>query len=801
MNARLSPDSPNSGPNPRLNRSAAASAALTLANAIMMAGTLHAQSTPPETQPSTSTADNPLQLEPVEVRDNHEQVGSPKFTEPVLDTPQTIDVIPPEVYSAQGATTLSDVLRNTPGITFFAGEGGSANRTGGDSFYLRGFDTSNSIFVDGVRDEGAAVHDTFDIDQVEVFKGPSSDNGRGGTAGYINLETKMPEVTAFQDAVYSHGFGADGSSSSDRATLDIDQPLAGSPVAGTALRLNLMDQDGGVPGREFAENNRWGVAPSLALGLGTATRALVSYEHQYEHNLPDYGLPSTAVAGFAPPATLTAPSFYSPGVNPANYYGFVDYDYEHVTNDAVTARVEHDFDSGLKLDNQTRYDVTSRQVEASSASGSVTAAPDGDASLSQGIYQTQNEILSNQTNLTASFRTGPLTHDLTSGLELSRETADNPTWSLVPLGFASPAYLVNIYSPLDFPGALPNYDPHLTGSATDTRINTEALYAFDTVKPNKFWEVIGGLRLEHYDVNELDVTAASPAIAATALVPPTATALGTAATTAAAAVPPSSVDLSAGQTTLSGNAGLVFKPAPDGSLYLTYDTSIRPPGTSSSTNTLSTTTTSADDPLLQPEKAINYEAGAKWNFFHDRLLADFALFRSVNTNVPAADPVTGLVDQTSDQTVQGLELGLSGKITDAWLVLAGYSRLEAVVSNEIATNAQGLTLPLLPKESGNLWTTYRLPLGFTVGGGVQYVGETERLQATTAPTATTFSNQVPSYWIGSGMLSYAADKHLTLRLNVNNIFNREYVASLNNNGYRVNLGTPRTFLVTVELKF
>jgi catecholate siderophore receptor len=767
----------------------------------MVAGTLHAQPTAAGSTAPNPTADTTLKLEPIEVRDDHEQVSSPKFTEPVLDTPQTIDVIPPEVYSAQGATTLSDVLRNTPGITFFAGEGGSANRTGGDSFYLRGFDTSNSIFVDGVRDEGAVVHDTFDIGQVEVFKGPAADNGRGGTAGYINLETKLPEVTAFQDGVFSHGFGTDGSRSSDRATVDVNQPLADSPVAGSALRLNLMDQEGGAPGREYAENNRWGVAPSLALGLGTPTRVLVSYEHQYEHNVPDYGLPSTAVAGFAPAATPAAPSFYSPGVNPANYYGFVNYDYERVTNDAVTARLEHDFDSGLKLDNQTRYDVTSRQVEASSASGSVTVAPAGDAALSQGINQTQNEILSNQTNLTANFPTGPLNHDLTSGLELSRETADNPTWSLVPLGFASPAYLVNIYDPLNFPASLPNYDPHLTGSATDTRINTEALYAFDTVKPDKFWEIVGGLRLEHYDINELNLTAAAPAIAATALVPPTATAPGTAATTAVAAVAPSAVDLSAGDTTVSGKAGLVFKPAPDGSLYLTYDTSVRPPGTSSSNNTLSNTTTSADNPLLQPEKAINYEAGVKWNFFHDRLLADLAVFRSVNTNVPAADPVTGLVNQTSDQTVQGAEFGLSGKITDAWLVLAGYSRLEAKVSNEIATNAQGLTLPLLPKESGNLWTTYRLPLGLTVGGGLQYVGETERLQATTAPTATTFSNRVPSYWIGSGMVSYEASKHLTLRLNVNNLTDREYIASLNNNGYRVNLGAPRTFLVTVELRF
>jgi catecholate siderophore receptor len=757
----------------------------------------------PAGSPSEAASAAPIRLEDVVVKGDPTaaSVSSPKFTQPLVDTPQTIAVIPPEVYEAQGATTLSEVLRNTPGITFFAGEGGSANRTGGDSFYLRGFDTSNSIFVDGVRDEGAAVHDVFNVEQVEVFKGPSAENGRGGTAGYINLETKLPSLTAAQDLLVSHGFPAAGSRASDRATLDLNQPLAASPVAGSAFRLNLMDQQGGVPGRQFVENNRWGVAPSLALGLGTPTRGFVSYQHQYENNIPDYGLPSTAVAGFAPPATSAAPSYYSPGVSPANYYGFVNDDYERVTNDAATLRIEHDFGSALKLNNQTRYDTTSRQVEASAPSGSVTATPAGQAALSQGIYQTKNEILSNQTNLAANFPTGPVTHALTSGLELSRETADNPIWSLVPLGAANPNYLVNIYAPLNFPAALPHYSPHLTGSATDTRITTEALYAFDTAKLGKLWEINGGLRLERYTINELSVTAASPALPAAAATPGTATTPATAAAAAVAAVPASSVNLGAGHTDVSWKVGLVFKPTPDGSLYVSYATSIRPPGTASTTNTLSTTAASADNPLLDPEKAINYEAGTKWNFLHERVLADLALFRSVNTNVPSTDPVTGLVNQSSNQTVEGIELGLSGRITDAWLVFAGYAHMKASVSAALSTNAQGLTLPLLPEDSGNLWTTYALPWKITLGGGFQYMGRTQRLQATTAPTATTFANQVPSYALFNAMLAYAVNRHLSVRLNLNNLANREYVAGLNNNGYRLDLGPPRNFLLTAELKF
>lgn len=784
---------------PRRHKTANALAALIAAHGLGLAARADSSD---GGSPLTAFNDKPVLLPGVVVNDTQAGgVSSPKFTQPLVDVPQTVSVIPASVYGAQGAMTLSDVLRNTPGITLFAGEGGSANRTGGDSFYLRGFDTSNSIFVDGVRDEGAATHDTFNIGQVEVFKGPSADNGRGGTAGYINLETKTPQARAFGKLAVSDGFDRSGSEPVHRATLDVNQPLPDRAVSGAAFRLNLMAQSGGIPGRKLAEKNRWGVAPSLALGLGAPTRVFVSGQHQSEHNLPDYGLPATAVAGLAPPAVSPAPSFFSPGVDAANYYGFANYDYERITNDTVTVRVEHDLTSAVTLRNQTRYDRTARQVEASSPSGSPAAAPAGQAAISQGIYQTKNEILSNQTNLSADFSTGPLAHALTAGLELSRETSANPVWSLVPDGAPNPNYLVDIYHPDNFPAALVNYGPHPTGSGTRMRIDTAALYAFDTVRLGRFWEVTGGLRLERYSMHELAVTVASPAIPAAPGSPAADGAPATAPVKAVAAVPASSVDLAAGRTTVSWKGGLVFKPAPAGSLYVAVSTAARPPGASSAANTFSISTASADNPLLDPQIALNYEAGIKWNFFRDRLLATAAIFRSVNTRVPAADPVTGLVDQTSNQTVQGVELGLSGKLTKAWLVFAGYSHLDARVSQALSTNTQGLTLPLLPGDSGNLWTTYVLPFGLTLGGGVQYMGETRRLQATATPGATTFASRVPACWLASAMLSCAVNTRLTLRVNVTNLTDRHTIASLNNNGYRVNLGAPRAFLLTAELAF
>ncbi len=747
--------------------------------------------------PVDDPSDAPVKLDQVTVTDSTSALSSPKFTEPLRDTPQTIAVIPSEVYNQQGATNLSDVLRNTPGITFFAGEGGSASRTGGDSFYLRGFDTSNSIYVDGVRDEGAVTRDTFNLDQVEVVKGTSSDNGRGGTAGYVNLVSKTPQLRPIRYGTVSIGADETGAESSRRATIDINEPLGWDYIPGVALRLNLMDQRGGVPGRDDAEKNRWGVAPSLALGLGTPNRAVVSYQHEKENNIPDYGLPSTVLPGSAPSA---AASLYSPGVDYNNYYGFANLDRERVTSDSVLLRLEHTFAGGAVLTDQARYSSTRRYIEATSPSSSAMT-PAGQVALTHGIYETGNREFSEQAGVTAHVSTGAVEHDVAAGAEFSRESSDNPIWSVVPLGAPNPNYLVDIYTPQNRPAALLNYAPHQTGSATDTVFDTLALYVFDTVKFTPAWQLVAGVRLEHYDIRESSVTAASPAISAFPGQPATLYIPAVASAAAVAAVPASQLALGADQTTASWKGGLVYKVTASGTLYASVATAVRPPGSSGYTNTLSTTATSVDNPLLQPQRAINYELGSKWGFLDERLLATIAVFRSMNSHVPSADPITGLTDQTSDQTVQGFEFSASGKVTPAWLVFAGYSHLAARVSSLISTNAQGLTLPLLPGDSGNFWSIYRLRSGWEFGGGGQYMGATRRLQATTVPSATTFSSQVPASWLFNAVLGCEVNRHLTLRLNVSNLADHRGIASLNNNGYRLNLAPPRAYLLTAEVKF
>ena len=162
-----------------------------------------------------------------------------KLTQPLLDTPKTVQVIKKEMLREQGANSLMEALRNTPGITMQLGENG--NTSAGDTFMMRGFSTQQSTFVDGVRDLGAVSRDVFNLEQVEVVKGATgSDIGRGASSGYINLISKLPTLS---DEIFATvGYGTANKSS---LTADINQQLGEN----SAFRLNLMRREGDVDGR------------------------------------------------------------------------------------------------------------------------------------------------------------------------------------------------------------------------------------------------------------------------------------------------------------------------------------------------------------------------------------------------------------------------------------------------------------------------------------------------------------------------------------------------------------------------
>ncbi len=635
-------------------------------------------------------------------------VSSPKYTEPLRDIPQTITVIPQAIIEEQGATSLRDVLRNVPGLTLAAGEGGTP---AGDNLTLRGFSARNDIFIDGVRDLSPQARDPFNLEQVEVVKGPSSAlSGRGSTGGTINLVSKSPIPTPL------YGFTLDmGTDRTKRVTGDVNVPLDRLGWGDrTAFRINFVAHESGVAGRDEVENKRWGVAPSLALGLGTPTRLTFSYFKLKQDNLSDYGIPWVTATNNALAAYRNKPA----PVPRDTFYGLKSRDYEKLDSDLATVKFERDFDDRITLRDQFRYGRSTRDSIATPP----RFASDDSTAINREMrsWLTEDNIWDNQTDLRASFSTGGIDHTLVSGIALTREenqrrtrTADNMLTTLLD----------------------PNPNDTFTGKITLSPIvgnlagNSLAAYAFDTVKLGRKFELNGGLRYDYFDASGTNL-------------------LGE--------------EISRIDRMVSWRAGAVYKPTAHGSIYTAYGTSLNP-----SLEGLSYGSRN-DIVNIEPEKTYTFEIGTKWDTFNQRLLFSLAGFRVDKTNArtPGLLPDDPLQVLDGEQRVYGAELGVTGSITKEWSIFAAYTYLDSEILESNTPGETGRELQNTPKNSLSLWSSYELPRRLNVGGGIRFVDDRYGNNLNT--------RRVGSYWTIDAMASYPLTSHVDLRLNLYNLNDAYY---------------------------
>lgn len=602
---------------PRNNPGASLAAAVFAGLAMSGALPVHAQavgSAADEGQKQATTLDK------VEVRGLRSFIVSPKFTQTLQDTPQTIEVIGKELLQQQGATTLTEALRNSPGVgTFYAGENG--NTTSGDAVYMRGFDTSSSIFVDGARDVGSIARDLFNIEQVEVVKGPAgTDTGRSAPTGAINMVSKQAGLR--ESASGSISAGIDGQR---RATADWNAVLGAS----SAFRMSAMWQDSDVPGRDHINNSRWGLAPSLGFGLDGATRLWLNLLFVKQDNVPDGYVPTIGLPGWTPQPGLER--LVGHPVDPSNFYGTRD-DHEDVTATMATLLIEHDAGESLKISNTLRWGETEQDylLTAFMSTGGTAADPmagnikwtDPDDLATYTLVRSnptfkdqRNRILTNHLNLRADFVTGKVEHFLSTGLEITRE--EQTAHAVAATGTRPAAAL---YAP-DW-NDTGTFDWARSGALSHGRTDTQALYVFDTMKFGDHFLLTAGMRADRYDTQ---YAATSVCTTATPLprggvACPSGVANGSIIPTA---------DLSDAGTLLNYKLGLVYKPVEALSLYANAALSQQPPG--GSNFTLSTSATSLDNPNYEPQEAQTLELGAKWTA-DDALTVNLALFQTTISN-------------------------------------------------------------------------------------------------------------------------------------------------------------------------
>lgn len=680
-----------------------------------------------------------------------EHSASSKYVAPLLDTPQTITVVSPKVIQEQQALSLRQVLSNVSGITFNAGEGGGGS---GDSINIRGFSANSNIQIDGLRDSAQTSRtDTFNVEQVEVIKGPNSVfGGAGTTGGSINIISKQP-----QDQAFTRLGGSIGTDNYYRLTLDTNQPLEGVGD-NSAVRLNLMGHQNDVAGREEIDRERWGIAPSLRLGFNESTSLTLSAFHQVDDNLPDYGVPALDGKRLS-------------GVDRDAYFGWKNLDKEKLEQSAFTANFEHDFNDNLRLQNLTRYSRTDRDTIVSAShvnTGGVPAGryrPAGPQAYGRDAI---TEMWINQTNLISNFQLAGMRHDLVTGVEISRETLDLKTYNH---GLGTSLYPGNGYDLGNPPGHWSGPVNKTTSGYTETKLTDKALYLFDSIALHEQWDLNLGLRYDKIEGRANGYT-------------------GTHVKTSS---------LTSTDEKLSARTGLVYKPTDNGRFYVAWGNSFNPSAENLASNGGGL---SAATENLAPEKNETWELGTKWELLDKRVELDAALFRVEKTN--ARETMSdGSTQLAGKQRVQGFELGVTGRVTELWDVFANYTFLDSETldaANTPAGNARkGQALGNTPPHSFNLWTTYELPAGWSVGYGARYASKRNVTSSTTA--------KLDAFWVHNAMVGYQVNDDLELQLNVNNLFNKDYVERVrqqNGNAARssaIEYGDARSAIASATYSF
>lgn len=702
--------------------------------------------------------------------------ADPKFTRPLVDTTRTMTVVPEQVLKDQGVTTLTDALKNVPGVgAFYAGENGSSST--GDSVYMRGVDTSNSIYLDGIRDIGSVTRDTFNTEQVEVIKGPAgTDYGRSAPSGSINMISKQPRLENGLD-----GSASVGSAWRRRGTLDYNQVINDN----AAFRLNAMGEKNHDRGRDNVQNEHYGFAPSLALGLDTPTRVYLNYLHEHQNNTPDGGIPTIGLPGYSAPSARFGGLESAGKVNTHNFYGTAS-DFDHSTRDTGTIRFEHDLSDNTTIRNTTRWSRVKQKYLMTAimgGAGNITAPNINDLdswswSRLANTKDVSNRILTNQTNITSKFSTWQVDHDVSAGVEFTREKQTNYGVN----GITPPA--VNIYHPVSdvSVGGL-----HRNGANANGQTDTFGVYAFDTLSITRDFEINGGMRLDRYDT-DYDSATACGATGRGAVACPAGVRKGTPITT---------VDTSKSGSLLNWKAGALYHLTREGNVYINYATSKQPPGGSNFALSAGGAGNSANRTDFSPQKAKSGEIGTKWEILDKRLLLNAAVFRTdIENEVESNDD--GTYSQNGKKRVEGYELSATGNITDDWAVMAGYTNQHATVKKGTSVSQDGSSsLSYTPKNAFTLWTQYQATTALSVGAGTRYVGSMHRGSDGAVGTP----DRTEDYWVTDAKVGYKVNNNLDLQLNVYNVFDKNYVASINKSGYRYHPGEPRTFLLTANVHF
>lgn len=662
--------------------------------------------------------------------------ASTKTDTDLRDVPQAISVITQDQIKDQSVQSIAEAVRYVPGVQAAQGEG---NR---DALIFRGNATTGDFFLDGVRDDVQTYRDIYNTDRIEVLKGPNGMIfGRGGAGGAINRVSKEAGWDPISQITASYG-----AYDQRRLSADFGQAINDD----VAFRINAVYENSDSY-RDGVDLKRYGVTPTITIKPSDKTKITLGVEYFKDEHISDRGVPSVNGAGNS---TLKNRPFRIGDTD--QFFGNAKLSPNETETNAFNAMIEHAFDSGLTVRNRLRYADYDKFYQNIFARNSVTNA----GTVQFGAYrdETDRENLINQTDLMFNVKTGSIEHKLLFGMELAKQETDNkrfqPTTgsSNVP-GSTGTQPANNPFVPTASFAAL------ATNRKSD--VDVTAFYVQDQIVLTPKWQAIVGLRHDKFETDFTDIRANQK------------------------------IDVS--DNFISPRAGLIFKPVEAVSLYGNYSLSYVPRAGDQLTS-LTITNSSFD-----PEKFINYEVGAKWDV-NPNLAFTAAVYKLERENVAITDPAditrTILVD---GQETKGIELSVSGNITDKWSIFGGYAYQDGEITKQQGAGAtailSGAYLAQTPDHTFSLWNRYDINDTWGVALGV--ISRSDMYAQ--IPTRTV-STVLPGYTRFDAAIYGKFSEKVRLQVNLENLTNKEYALYAHNNN-NITPGSPITGRATLIYDF
>tara|TARA_B100000900_G_scaffold194643_1_gene164641 strand:+ start:191 stop:2320 length:2130 start_codon:yes stop_codon:yes gene_type:complete len=607
-------------------------------------------------------AQNNDDIEEVEVKGKVlyvDQVNSLKPPVPILDVPQSVSVITDEEIKDQGFREIGDIIRYTPGVNTSQGEGHR------DAVVFRGVRSTADFYQDGVRDDVQYYRSLYNVEQLEILRGPNALLfGRGGTGGLINRVSKKAEIG---EAFGSIDFGADSFGAAD---LAVDANFATSDS--TAVRLNLHT-DSLANHRDFYEGERYGINPTVKIQVDDATTIDLSYEYADHERFIDRGIPT---ANNKPVEDLKDVVFGVEGLNlqtleASILRGSLAHDYSDTGkfNMSITSS---DFKKMYKNLYAAGYDAEANTVK-----------------LDGYLDPTERQNLIVSANVVNEFSNGSTSGTLLVGLEFVDTDNKNYRYNTFfnnragkDAGEPTDQQIFNITRPLNIAKTSTGLDSTVDyttdlKSSSESDLTVTSFYLQGDIDFSDSWKMIIGGRLDNFDITVTDVK--------------------------------KSQDQSRKDDMFSPRLGVIYKPVDNMSLYVSYSESFLPRSGEQYKKL------DASGAALDPDVFKNTEFGYKYDI-NDALTFTAAIFDSESTRAEK-DNETGEMNEIRGLEVEGYEVELSGDIDDQNNLTFGYTSLDGVTS-------KGTKQPReLPNQMLSLWYSYQANETFGFGLGVTHQGE------------------------------------------------------------------------------